>query len=87
MPDVNYTDYEVRLQAGDMAIFYTDSIIEAGNDAEEMYGTERLLNLVVGIDSAANAKDVIEAIFQDVDYFVGDAERYDDMTIVVVKRL
>jgi sigma-B regulation protein RsbU (phosphoserine phosphatase) len=75
MPDVNYTDCEVRLQAGDIAIFYTDGIIEAENDVEEMYGTERLLDLVGGIDSAASAEDVIEAIFQDVDYFVGDAER------------
>jgi len=51
-----------------------------------MYGTERLVNLVAGMDSAASAEDAIEAIFRDVAQFVGDAEQYDDMTVVVVKK-
>jgi serine phosphatase RsbU (regulator of sigma subunit) len=51
-----------------------------------MYGTERLLNLVTGVDSAASAEDVMGAILQDVADFVGTAEQYDDMTIVVVKK-
>jgi serine phosphatase RsbU (regulator of sigma subunit) len=42
---------------------------------------------VAGIDSAASADDVIETILQDVSDFVGDAQQYDDMTIVAVKRL
>ena len=40
--DIGYTDYELELQLGDTVIFYTDGIIEAENEAEEMYGTERL---------------------------------------------
>ena len=57
-PDVRYPDCELKLQAGDMVIFYTDGIIEAENEAEEMYGTERLLNLVAGIDTTASAEAV-----------------------------
>jgi len=52
-----------------------------------MYGTERLIKLVSGMDVAASAEDVIQAILRDVSSFVGNAEQYDDMTIVVVKRL
>jgi len=85
-PDVKYPDYELKLQPGDIVIFYTDGIIEAENESEEMYGTERLLNLATGMDSAASAEDVMEAILQDVADFVGTAEQYDDMTVVVVKR-
>jgi serine phosphatase RsbU (regulator of sigma subunit)/ligand-binding sensor domain-containing protein len=85
-PDVKYPDHELKLQPGDVVIFYTDGIIEAENGAEEMYGTERLLNLATGMDSAASAEDVTEAILQDVADFVGAAEQYDDMTVVVVKR-
>jgi len=48
---------------------------------------KRLLDLVTGIDSAASAEDIIEAILQDVAHFVGDAEQYDDMTVVVVRTL
>ena len=87
MPDVKYADSELELQSGDIVIFYTDGIIEAENDAEEMYGTERLLNLVAGIDSGESAEGVIQAILQDVTDFVGDAEQYDDITVVIVKKL
>jgi serine phosphatase RsbU (regulator of sigma subunit)/ligand-binding sensor domain-containing protein len=86
-PDVTYPDYELRLQVGDTVVFYTDGIIEAENEAEEMYGTDRLMNLMAGIDSLVSAEGVIEAILQDVAGFVGDAERYDDMTIVTIKKL
>jgi sigma-B regulation protein RsbU (phosphoserine phosphatase) len=86
-PDVKYPDYELKLQTGDIVIFYTDGIIEAENEAEEMYGTERLLNLVAGIGTTASAEDVIEAILQDVSDFVGAAQQYDDMTLVIVKKL
>jgi sigma-B regulation protein RsbU (phosphoserine phosphatase) len=85
-PDVRYPDHQLKLQTGDIVVLYTDGIIEAENEAEEMYGTERLLHLVTGIDSAASAEDVMEAILQDVARFTGDAERYDDMTVVVVKK-
>jgi serine phosphatase RsbU (regulator of sigma subunit)/streptogramin lyase len=86
-PDVKYPDCELRLQTGDIVIFYTDGIIEAENNVEEMYGTERLMNLVAGIDSTVSAEDVIEAILQDVSDFVGAAQQYDDMTVVAVKKL
>jgi serine phosphatase RsbU (regulator of sigma subunit)/streptogramin lyase len=85
-PDVGYLDYELELQSGDTVIFYTDGIIEAENAAEEMYGTERLLDLVAGVDPAASVEDVIEVILQDVSDFVGSAEQYDDMTIVVIRK-
>jgi sigma-B regulation protein RsbU (phosphoserine phosphatase) len=86
-PDVKYPDHELKLQTGDVVIFYTDGIIEAENEAEEIYGSERLMNLVAGIDSAARAEGVIEFIFQDVSRFVGHAEQYDDMTVVVIRKL
>jgi sigma-B regulation protein RsbU (phosphoserine phosphatase) len=86
-PDVEYPDYELKLQTGDVVIFYTDGIIEAENGAEEMYGTESLIDLATGIHPEASAEGVVEAILQDVADFVGTAEQYDDMTVVVVKKL
>lgn len=41
---------------------------------------------MAGVDSSAGAEDVIATILQDVADFEGTVERYDDMTIVVVKR-
>jgi len=87
MSDVTYPDGELALQTGDIVIFYTDGIIEAENEAEEMYSTERFQQFLAGMDSSMGAERVIEAILQDVSRFVGAAEQYDDMTIVVVKKL
>jgi serine phosphatase RsbU (regulator of sigma subunit) len=57
--------------------------IEAG----EMYETERLEQAIMRIDSAMSSEKIMEAIIQDVTDFAGTAEQYDDMTMVVVKRL
>jgi serine phosphatase RsbU (regulator of sigma subunit) len=67
--------------------FYTDGIIEAENEMEEIYGTERLEKTLSGIDSAMGSNEVIEAILKDVTGFTGSAEQYDDMTIVVTRKL
>jgi len=87
MPDITYPNHELELQTGDFVIFYTDGIIEAENQAAEMYGTERLERFVASMDSRMNAGEIIQAILQDVSRFVESAEQYDDMTIVVVKKL
>jgi ligand-binding sensor domain-containing protein len=86
LPDVKYPDYELKLQLGDMAIFYTDGIIEAENESAEIYGTDRLMDLVTDIGLTVSVEVIIEAILQDVAGFVGNAEQYDDMTIVAIKR-
>jgi serine phosphatase RsbU (regulator of sigma subunit) len=87
MRNVAYPDFEQELQEGDIVIFYTDGIIEAENEVEEMYGAERLEKVVTHIVPTMTAEGIIETILQDVADFVGTAEQYDDMTVVVVKKL
>jgi len=85
--DTVYVDCEMELQSGDIVVFYTDGIIEAENSAKEMYENHRLEDFIAGMDSSLNAREIIEALLQDISGFVGNAEQYDDMTIVVVKKL
>ena len=87
MPDVTYPDHELRLGQGEMVIFYTDGIIEAENEKGEIYGTERLVKLVGALDPELDAEGVMDAIFEGVRDFIGDARQYDDMTIVAVKKV
>jgi sigma-B regulation protein RsbU (phosphoserine phosphatase) len=87
IPGAVYPDWELELQVGDTVIFYTDGIIEAENKVGEMYGAERLEQLVANMNPMMTAKEAIEAILQNVSSFVGNAEQYDDMTVVVVKKL
>jgi len=80
-------EVEIELYPGDLLLFYTDGIIEAENEAEEMYGTEKLEQVVMNMSSTVNAEEIIETILQNVASFVGDAQQYDDMTVVVIKKL
>ncbi|GEM_PF-1401125 len=57
------------------------------NPNEEMYGAERLIALVSQIPNECTAEEVIQHIVEDVSRFVEEAEQYDDLTVVVIKRI
>ena len=45
-----YREQTLQLQPGDMLFLYTDGVTEAINSDEELYGEERLLEVLSGID-------------------------------------
>ena len=85
MKKVEYESVTFDLKAGDILIFHSDGLIEALNTEEEMYDTERLKESVSKIPDSFTATEVIQSLVEDVQNFVGEAEQYDDMTIVVIK--
>ena len=85
MKKVEYESVTFDLNEGDFLIFHTDGLIEALNTEEEMYGTERLNESVSKIPDHFTAAEVIQSLVEDVHNFVGEAEQYDDLTIVVIK--
>ena len=85
MDDAEYEESSIGLEAGDLVVFYSDGVIEAMNEAEEMYQTERLLEIVRQADSGLSAQGMVDRILEDVTGFVGDVEPTDDITIVVVR--
>lgn len=86
MKKVVYESSTIALSDGDTLIFHTDGLIEALNAEEEMYGTERFKESVSQMPDNFSAEETIQHIVDDVHKFVGDAEQYDDLTIVVIKR-
>ena len=85
MPDVEYTEEKpIRLTNGDSLYLFTDGILEARNGAEEEYGLDRLSGFIPGI-SERDSSEIANAIVEDVISFVGSAEQFDDMTLLVMK--
>ena len=82
-----YNEWEMDLHSGDLVVFYTDGVMEAENEAGEMYGSERMELAVSRANPTKSAAEIIESILENVAHFVGATEQYDDMTIVVVKKL
>ena len=87
MKSVEYESIAFDLVEGDMLIFHSDGLIEALNSDEEMYGAERLIEVASQIPNECTAEEVIQHIVDDVNKFVEEAEQYDDLTVVVVKRI
>lgn len=84
MEGIRYRSNEVELQPGDVLFLYTDGVTEANNSSEELYGTERLKEL---LDSNADkdAEHICEVVKADVDLFADGAEQFDDITMLCVR--
>ena len=87
MKSVQYESITFDLAEGDVLIFHSDGLIEALNSDEEMYGDERLKVSVSQIPNECTAEEVIQHIVEEVHKFVEEAEQYDDLTLVVIKRI
>jgi hypothetical protein len=77
---------EISLNSGDILVLYTDGFTEAMNEKHELYGEEKLIKLIEE-KRTQTAKDIIDLILKDVRKFVDNYPQYDDMTILVVKRI
>ncbi len=81
MEGMRTPEYELRLNPGDKLFVYTDGVPEAIDAAEQQYGTDRMLNAL----NAARARpmsEVLPAVRRDIRNFVGDADPFDDITML-----
>jgi phosphoserine phosphatase RsbU/P len=79
---VSYDEATVQLCAGDTILFYTDGITEAKNEAGELFGEERLDQLVAS--HRAGAAALIERVLGDVRGFEGVRPAADDRTLLAI---
>jgi sigma-B regulation protein RsbU (phosphoserine phosphatase) len=83
-PDVTYDELTLATELGDVIVFISDGILDAENAAGEMYGPERLANLLCSRRELP-AQEIADAILSDVSRFQGEQERFDDETVIVLK--
>lgn len=81
---IRYKDNQIPFMRGDILYLYTDGVTEANNEKEELYGEERLMSCVT--ECCENSpEEMIRFIWSDIDKFAGEAEQFDDITMVVLK--
>jgi len=84
---VEYQDYTQRgWEPGSVVVIGTDGITETRNAAGELFGSERVRE-IVRANAAASAAEIQAAVIQAVQAFRGEASQEDDVTLVVVKLL
>ena len=84
MEGIRYRSGIVQLQPGDKIFQYSDGVPEAMNRKNEQYGMQRL-GKVLAQNSEKTPAELLPAIKADLDAFVGEAEQFDDITMLCVK--
>ena len=81
MQGMKYKEHHTQLAPGDRIFVYTDGVTEATNTANELYGENRLI-LCMANKRTLSAKELLEAVRDDVNQFVGSAPQFDDITML-----
>ena len=81
-----YQAVETQLEPGDRIVFCSDGIIEAANEAVDLFGFEQTAEVIrQGCTEGLSAEALVEHIFDRVQAFAGEAPQGDDMTVVVLQ--
>ena len=84
MEGMRFREHGFQLNPGDTLFVYTDGVTEATNARKELFGNERLLD-ALNVNPDAKPEAVLSNVMHGIDAFVGDAEQFDDITMLCMK--
>ena len=76
-----FTEHGFRIQPGECLFVYTDGVPEASDPNGKFYGTDRMLRALNRYPDA-DPRQVIDHVYQNIQDFVGDADQFDDITML-----
>ena len=76
----------MQLEPGDLLVGFTDGVTEPENEFGEMFGEDRLSNLIVK-HAARETGEIITAVMESVRQWTGSPELQDDMTLLLARRI
>lgn len=82
--DMEYEQRQLTLESGDILLLYTDGIVEAMNDKEELFGQNRLRSSLATA-TELSAQGILDSILHDLRQFTEGAEQSDDITAILIK--
>ncbi len=82
MEGIPYKSETIQLKHGARIFLYTDGVTEAQNNDHELFGEDRLLESLER-NGKLPLQQMLAAVRRDIDTFVGDAEQFDDITMLV----
>ena len=77
-----FSQQTMTLHKGDKIFLYTDGATESSNINNELYGEERLISCLKGLDKDISCTEALRAVRSDIDAIVKDAEQFDDLTLL-----
>ena len=81
-----YEEEPATLADGDILAIYSDGVTDAQNLSENEFGMERLIECLRK-NGAEPPAAIVDAVFRELDAFAGEAPQFDDITLMVIKRV
>lgn len=81
----NWNSAQVTIEHGDTLVLYTDGITDATNTEGQFFGKERLLD-ALRKHAGKPAREILDRVLSDVHTWMGDAQQFDDITLMVITR-
>ena len=81
-PDAKYEKIEILMSPGDSILLFTDGVIEAQNNENELFGIERLFDYVGNSEGPPWGKGLLDSVH----HWRGDSPANDDLTILEIWR-
>lgn len=85
-PRMSYQEQTFALHEGDLLAIYSDGVTEANDTSEREFGLERFVE-VLNAQRERPAGEIVDTVLQEIDAFVGEAPQFDDITLMVMKRV
>ncbi len=82
--DADYDEFTFNAKPGDKFVFFSDGILDARNEAGELFGRSRVEEIVAKSDGIS-AEDLVNSLFDAVAEHASGVETFDDQTVVVIK--
>ena len=87
MEDVPYREQTLTLNPGDSIYLYTDGVTEALNPAQELFGDDRLYEILnLHRAQAGEPETFVQAIYREVQAFADGEPQADDITMLYMTR-
>lgn len=83
--NVEYTEGAADFKIGDTLLMYTDGVSETMNAADEEFGEDRLISILLE-NTGLNPEELLRKIEREVEEYQGSPGFSDDFTLLAVKR-
>ena len=81
-----FKEQQIAFETGDIFVLYSDGITEAINKEEEEFGESRLISIVTE-NRHASAEELTGMIIEAVKQHAGDCAQFDDITLLIIKKI
>ena len=86
LPETPYDTTRIRMETGDVLLFYSDGVVDAENERGEFYDEIRIRTLFQNREGTDTAEKIVGKTLDSVGRFRGVAPQNDDISIVVLKK-